>query len=208
MTEWIITCNTGAYNVEGAFEKLNKIDWKQSTNVEVGDIIYIYVGAPVGKVCFKCIATKVELEEREIDDYEFVIDDTDYGNYGRYMELTLQDKFNDIKLGYNQLRENGLKTVQGPSKVTSELSAYLFSVIETGGTTFDGYYKKGKAPKTRREAIKILQRAYNRPVTARELTDLMYELGKHQANVFQSFSLWKAKAWLKKQEAQRLLHIL
>jgi hypothetical protein len=92
--------------------------------------------------------------------------------------------------------------------VTSELSAYLFSVIETGGTTFDGYYKKGKAPKTRREAIKILQRAYNRPVTARELTDLMYELGKHQANVFQSFSLWKAKAWLKKQEAQRLLHIL
>ena len=39
MTEWIITCNINAYNVEGAFDKLDTIDWKQSTYVEKGDII-------------------------------------------------------------------------------------------------------------------------------------------------------------------------
>lgn len=68
--------------------------------------------------------------------------------------------------------------------MNSQLSAYLFSVIETGGNAFDHFYAiKGIALKTRREAITILQRAYNRPVTARELTDIMYEIGKQQANV-------------------------
>ena len=52
--------------------------------------------------------------------------------------------------------------------MNSQLSAYLFSVIEAGGNVFDHFYdKKGIALKTRREAIMILQRAYNRPVTAR-----------------------------------------
>lgn len=57
-------------------------------------------------------------------------------------------------------------------------------MVETGGNVFDHFYdKKGIAPKTRSEAITILQRAYNRPVTARELTDIMYEIDKQQANV-------------------------
>lgn len=39
MTELIITCNINAYNVEGAFDKLDTIDWKQSTYVEKGDMV-------------------------------------------------------------------------------------------------------------------------------------------------------------------------
>lgn len=184
MTEWIITCNINAYNVEGAFDKLDTIDWKQSTYVEKGDIVYIYVGAPMSAIRYKCEAMEVELPEATIDDSEFVLDGSSYENYGRYMRLHLLDKYDNPLLGRSKLIENGLKTVQGPSKVNSQLSAYLFSVIETGGNVFDHFYdKKGIALKTRREAITILQRAYNRPVTARELTDIMYEIGKQQANV-------------------------
>ena len=184
MTEWIITCNINAYNVEGAFDKLDTIDWKQSTYVEKGDIVYIYVGAPMSAIRYKCEAMEVELPEATIDDSEFVLDGSSYENYGRYMRLHLLDKYDNPLLGRSKLIENGLKTVQGPSKVNSQLSAYLFSVIEIGGNVFDHFYdKKGIALKTRREAITILQRAYNRPVTARELTDIMYEIGKQQANV-------------------------
>ena len=184
MTEWIITCNINVYNVEGAFDKLDTIDWKQSTYVEKGDIVYIYVGAPMSAIRYKCEAMEVELPEATIDDSEFVLDGSSYENYGRYMRLHLLDKYDNPLLGRSKLIENGLKTVQGPSKVNSQLSAYLFSVVETGGNVFDHFYdKKGIAPKTRREAITILQRAYNRPLTARELTDIMYEIDKQQANV-------------------------
>lgn len=129
MTEWVITCNTKAYDVVGAFKKLDMVDWKQSTNVEVGDIIYIYVGAQIRALAYKCEAIKVELSEDLIDDTEFVLDDSSYGNYGRYMRLHLLESYDDLRLGYSLLKENGLKTVQGPSKVTGELSKYLSKVI-------------------------------------------------------------------------------
>ena len=41
MAEWIITCNTKAYDVDSAFDKLDMIDWKQSTNVEIGETVYM-----------------------------------------------------------------------------------------------------------------------------------------------------------------------
>lgn len=129
MTEWVITCNTNAYNVVGAFDKLDTVDWKQSTNVNVGDIIYIYVGAPVRAITYKCEAIQVELSEDLIDDSEFVLDDSNYSNYGRYMRLHLLEKYEEQKLCYNFLKANGLKTVQGPSKVSEELSDYLKTVI-------------------------------------------------------------------------------
>lgn len=111
MTEWIITCNINAYNVEGAFDKLDTIDWKQSTYVEKGDIVYIYVGAPMSAIRYKCEAMEVELPEATIDDSEFVLDGSSYENYGRYMRLHLLDKYDNPLLGRSKLIENGLKTV-------------------------------------------------------------------------------------------------
>ena len=52
------------------------MDWKQSTNVEVGDLVYIYVSAPVRTISFKCEAILVNLSENLIDDSEFVLDDS------------------------------------------------------------------------------------------------------------------------------------
>lgn len=34
MAEWITTCNVNVYNVEGVFDKLKTLDWKQRTNVK------------------------------------------------------------------------------------------------------------------------------------------------------------------------------
>lgn len=199
MTEWVITCNTNAYNVVGAFDKLDTVDWKQSTNVNIGDIIYIYVGAPVRAIAYKCEAIQVELSEDLIDDSEFVLDDSNYGNYGRYMRLHLLEKYEEQKLGYNFLKANGLMTVQGPSKVSEQLSAYIFGVVESAGNSFDQYVvNKGAAHKTRREAITILYRAYDRPVRARELTDIMYEIGKHPASVNAELSYMEQKGIAKK----------
>ena len=45
MTEWFISGNPKKYNLIDAFSDLGKVDWKQSTNVEKGDIVYIYVSA-------------------------------------------------------------------------------------------------------------------------------------------------------------------
>ena len=48
MNKWIIPCNIKKYNVDGAFSELDELEWAQGRNkVEVGDIVFIYVGMPV-----------------------------------------------------------------------------------------------------------------------------------------------------------------
>ncbi|SHH24123.1 HNH endonuclease [Clostridium grantii] len=135
MVDWITSCNINEYDVDGAFKKLEKLNWKQSTNIEVGDTVYIYVGAPVQAIRYKCLATKVNLEETEIVDLEFVIDSSNYVKHGRYMELQLIETYKNPLLNRNLLMENGLKSVQGPSRVNEELAAYILASTESIGSS-------------------------------------------------------------------------
>ena len=43
MGVWIIPCNSSFYDIEGAFERFDRLDWQQSRKLEVGDVVYIYV---------------------------------------------------------------------------------------------------------------------------------------------------------------------
>lgn len=127
MTEWIISCNIKDYDVIGAFEKLNTLNWKQSTNINVGDIVYIYVSKPLSAIKFKTIVTATELTSMRTDDSEFVIDGSNYKNHGRYIELELIETFDDDLLTFEELKNNGLKSIQGPSKVTDDLNKFIFT---------------------------------------------------------------------------------
>lgn len=130
MENWIIACNTKYYDIIGAFGKFDKIVWKQSTNIEKGELVYIYVGRPYSQIRYKCIANKVNLKQEDIEDIEFEIDDNEYENYGRYMELQLVESYDNEKLGLNYLKDNGLKSVQGPSRVSDELKKYIDKIIQ------------------------------------------------------------------------------
>ena len=49
ITDWIIPCNPKYYDVFGAFDKMETIDWRQTAkNIEPGDAVYIYVFADMG----------------------------------------------------------------------------------------------------------------------------------------------------------------
>lgn len=174
MAEWVITCNTHQYNVSGAFAELKKIDWKQSTNVEVCDTIYIYVCAPMGAIKYKCKVNKVNLsdEEADIDDSIFVLDGSNYESYGRYMELELMKEYPNTVLMYEDLIKHGLKTIQGPSHVTEELHSFI-----------DNISNKLDKKQSREQIITILMEAFGRSVTARELTNIIYPNNKNQSNV-------------------------
>ncbi|MGL5756584.1 MAG: HNH endonuclease [Paraclostridium sp.] len=128
-SEWIISCNPSDYDVVGAFNKLEKLEWKQSTNINIGDVVYIYVSSPVQEIKYKCTVRKVNLKSSErIDDSEFVLDDSKYKDYGRYMELELINKYLDKQYNFRALKQHGLKSVQGPSRVTQELLDYIKSM--------------------------------------------------------------------------------
>lgn len=130
MTEWIIPCNVKYYDVTGAFKKLKRIDWKQSAkNINVNDIVYIYVGRPFSSIKYKCLVTKVNLNSIEIDDSEFVIIGDQYVNYGNHMELEFIREYDDNVLSLSVLAEHGMKgRIQGPRRADPEISKLIFSI--------------------------------------------------------------------------------
>lgn len=73
-------------------------------------------------MCYKCEVLRTDMNQQEIDDSTFV---KNYKNYKKYMRLKLQEKYDDTLLPYEELIINGLKTLQGPSRVSEELLQYL-----------------------------------------------------------------------------------
>lgn len=116
MEKWIVPCNVKYYDVNNAFNKLKKLDWKQSCkSINIGDEVYIYVGKPYSAIKYRCVVNKVNIESIEIDDSEFVIDGSPYENYHNYMELELLEVFADDELTIDVLRDRGLKgNIQSP----------------------------------------------------------------------------------------------
>lgn len=56
--EWIVPANPKYYDIVGAFDASDEIEWKQGRGMKVGDIAFVYVAAPYSAILFKCEVTK------------------------------------------------------------------------------------------------------------------------------------------------------
>ncbi len=124
MTAWIIPCNEKYYRHREAFANLDYIDWRQSTKVKAGDIVYIYVGQSVGAILYKCNVIDVDMANGSNNDQEYNIKGQ-LKPAKKYMRLKLIETYPDDKYKKKDLLENGLKTLRGPSKATEQLLYYL-----------------------------------------------------------------------------------
>ena len=52
--EWIIPANPKYYDIIHAFDETDVIDWKQGSGIKTGDMVYIYVAAPVSAILYYC----------------------------------------------------------------------------------------------------------------------------------------------------------
>ncbi|MBF2564646.1 hypothetical protein [Listeria seeligeri] len=125
MMEWIITCNPEFYKVEEAYANENILDWRQSNNIEIGDIVFIYVAAPIKAILFETKVVAIDKLTSTIDDSDFIIVGDNYVGKDRYMELELVKTFSKELLNYEFLKDNGLGTVRGSSIVNDELHSAI-----------------------------------------------------------------------------------
>lgn len=129
-TKWIIACNPDKYDVIGAFHELGSIDWTQSANIVVGDIVYIYVSNTVRTIKVKCKVNAVNKAVPTIDDSKFNKSDEFDGSKGRYMELEMIEEFSTGLFEKSRLEQHSFKSPLGPVRVSSELKEYLDIVQE------------------------------------------------------------------------------
>lgn len=122
---WVIPCNPKMYNIYDAFDHLSVIEWSQTNNVAVGDIIYIYVGGETKAILYKCEVIAADLKGNRTEEDAKYCKGLPPDPDGRYMRIKLLEKYPPDKYPLAELRENGLTNVQGRSKITFELMEYL-----------------------------------------------------------------------------------
>lgn len=111
--EWIVPANPKFYDVISAFEKTDTITWKQSSNVHVKDLVYLYVGSPYSAILYQCEATEVNIP------YEYQDQNL---SMNRVMKIKLLKKYSQDQYTFSKLNEYGIHAIRGPRSMPKKLS--------------------------------------------------------------------------------------
>ena len=114
--EWIVPANPKYYDIINAFNKTDTIIWKQSNNIWAGDIVYLYVAAPISAILYKC-----EVLETDIP-YEYKDKNV---AMKKVMKIKLLKRYKQDEFTFEKLNKYGIKLVRGPRGLTDILSKDL-----------------------------------------------------------------------------------
>ena len=59
--EWIIPSNPKYYDSVHAFDHRDEIEWKQGKGIRKNDTVFMYIGAPVSAILYKCVVTETDI---------------------------------------------------------------------------------------------------------------------------------------------------
>ncbi len=121
--EWLVPANPKFYDIEEAFRKNKVIDWKQSSNVKVGDTVYMYVAAPVSAILYKCRAVEVDIPYEHKGKYVTI---------SRVMRLELLEQYDRTRFTFDVLKKFGVYAVRGPRSMPNSLSCEINGVVSSG----------------------------------------------------------------------------
>ena len=115
--EWIIPANPKYYDIVGAFETADEIDWKQGAGIKKGDTVFMYVAAPVSAVLYKCKVMETDIPFRYDDGMV---------QMKALMKIRLQKRYPRDRFTFDVLgKEYGIFAVRGPRGIPHSLSEAL-----------------------------------------------------------------------------------
>ena len=111
--EWIVPANPKYYDIVNCFNDTDTIIWKQSSNINKNDIVYIYVAAPFSQIMFKCKAEEVNIP------FEYKDQNVSMKSI---VKLKLIKKYKKDQITFKKLNELGITSIRGPRKVSKTVS--------------------------------------------------------------------------------------
>lgn len=114
MKYWIVPSKDSTFRIADAIKANDGIvDWRQSNDFAVGDVVFIYKGKPEQRVVYRMEVIGVQIpEEDALEQEAFWTDEMAYfEGLGRsvYVRFKLQEEYQDDILSLHHLHENGFK---------------------------------------------------------------------------------------------------
>ena len=113
---WIVPANPKYFDVEEALRKNKTIMWKQSTEIKVNDIVYLYVGKPYSSIMYKFKVLEVNIP------YDYKDENI---KMQKAMKIELITKYKKGELSFDKLKEFGINAVRGPRFMPLDLDEYI-----------------------------------------------------------------------------------
>lgn len=115
--EWVIPSNPKYFDIIHAFDHADEINWKQGAGIKAGDTVFMYVGAPVSAILYKCKVTETGIPYH--GHHEEI-------NIKALMKIRLQKRYSADRFTFEVLKsEHGIYDVRGPRGIPNSLSAEL-----------------------------------------------------------------------------------
>ena len=115
--EWLIPSNPKYYDIVHAFDETDTIDWKQGAGIKKGDVVFLYIGAPISAVLYKCKVTETNIPYHYQDENLTIT---------ALMKIRLLKRYPPEQFTFKILKsEYRIFAVRGPRGVPGSLSAAL-----------------------------------------------------------------------------------
>lgn len=118
---WIVPANPAYFDLEQAFTMHETIRWKQSSHICKGDLVYLYVTAPISAIRYQCRAVDVDIPYQQ---------NTGKVHMHHVMELRLLHCFDPEQFSLDTLRHFGVSTIRGPRHVPHSLHCAILALCD------------------------------------------------------------------------------
>ena len=118
--EWIVPANPKYFDIEKALKENNTIMWKQTTDIKINDIVYIYVGKPYSSIMYKFKVIEANIP------YEYKDENL---KMQRAMKIDLLTKYEKGKISFNKLKDFGINAIRNQRYMPLALSEYIKNII-------------------------------------------------------------------------------
>ena len=174
MKYWLVPSNNNTFRIGDAIEAQDGlVDWRQSNNFAIGDIVFIYISKPYHSIRYRMEVVKVKIDEDVHFDQERFWTDKDlyYSGLGmyQYVRFKLLETYTDDILSLHHMHEHGLKgNLQGVQGCSGELLDFLLNPYEkVNEDVYDVDYPEDDETLYEGALIKVMANKYERNQKAR-----------------------------------------
>ncbi len=119
ITEWLIPANPKYYDVEQAFREQDEILWKQGRSIDIGHTVFLYMGAPVSSILFRCKVTAVNIPYHNTDEYVRIT---------HAMRIKRLQSYPHGEFSLTRMRSLGVYSIRSPRGLSNGLRHALAAV--------------------------------------------------------------------------------
>lgn len=139
MKYWIVPSNTEKFNLDELLKDHDTVSWRSMNKFEVGDVVFIYTSAPVMRITYRMVVTKINVSKPDFDETPYwgeKYQRTKKGKYSRSIFQLVYAISENNDLTYKSLVAHGLRGgIQSNRTVSDSLLQHIIDAAEKNKKT-------------------------------------------------------------------------